>query len=148
MNPEPRRILPDELDKLIELYGFLHPSDEIPDRYILQKSWYEIMENSHRFVYFVIEEDDKIVSSCNITIVPNLTRGSRSYALIENVITHPDYRRKGLGQKVMEAAIHHARKCGCYKIMLMSSSERDEAHSFYEKIGFSGKNKKAFVLKF
>jgi len=144
---EPRRIRPDELDKLINLYGFLHPGAEKSDDNALHHTWHEITTYQDRYIYFVIEADERLVSSCNISIIPNLTNESRPFAVIENVITHPDYRRRGFGIKVLEAAIQHAWQNGCYKIMLLSNNERVEAHRLYEKAGFNGSIKKGYVMK-
>jgi GNAT superfamily N-acetyltransferase len=78
----------------------------------------------------------------------NLTRQQRPYAVIENVITHQDYRKKGYGTLVMEKAVDYAKRENCYKIMLLSSSSRKDAHQFYERLGFDGSSKKGFQLRF
>jgi GNAT superfamily N-acetyltransferase len=37
--------------------------------------------------------------------VPNLTRGGSPYALIENVVTHHDFRKRGFGKQILNFAL-------------------------------------------
>jgi ribosomal protein S18 acetylase RimI-like enzyme len=66
----------------------------------LNKVWHYIMTNQDRYRYVIVEENGRILSTCNIVIVPNLTRAARPYSVIENVITHPEARRRGFGRAV------------------------------------------------
>lgn len=141
-----RRIKESDFDKLILLYEHLHEDDSIVSRDVLEKIWQDIL-HSESFVYFVIELDELIVSSCNLTIIPNLTRGGKSIGLIENVVTHRDYRNKGLGKNIIDAAVSFAENNNCYKVMLLSGTKRKDAHQFYEKLGFSSEEKIGFVKK-
>jgi GNAT superfamily N-acetyltransferase len=63
----------------------------------------------------VAEEDGRLLSTCNIAIVPNLTRSARPYAVIENVVTRSGARRRGLGRACIMKAIEFAKENGCYK---------------------------------
>jgi GNAT superfamily N-acetyltransferase len=141
-----RRIRDDECDKLLVLYAYLILDDIAPDADKLHLAWNELMNNKDRYAYFVIEADDKLVASCNVSIIPNLTRGARPFAIIENVVTHPDYRRKGLGRMVMDAAVEYAKSFSCYKVLLNTNVRRTDAHAFYDSIGFVSSEKKAYVL--
>ena len=40
-----------------------------------------------------------------LVVVPNLTQGGRTYALIENVVTHSSLRGQGYGRVALEAAL-------------------------------------------
>ena len=80
--------------------------------------------------------DDVAVASCTLVVVPNLTRGARPYALIENVVTHGDHRRMGYGRKVLDAACDAAWAAGCYKVMLMTGSKQPGTLDFYRSAGF------------
>lgn len=84
----------DDLDDILALYLFLHETEIPEETEHLRQTWRQIMEdrNHHLIVY---EEAGKIVSSCVCVIIPNLTRGVRSYAFVENVVTHRDYRGRG-----------------------------------------------------
>ncbi|MEL6620434.1 MAG: GNAT family N-acetyltransferase [Pseudomonadota bacterium] len=81
-----------------------------------------------------------------VHILPNVTQGGRSYALVENVVTHRDHRGVGHGRRVMEAVIGTAWAAGCYKIMLMTG-QTAEARGFYETLGFSADEKWAMTLR-
>ena len=63
------------------------------------------------------------------------------------MVTDIEYRKQGLGQKVIEKAIEIAKENKCYKVILQSGIKRSNAHSFYEKLGFAGGTKKAFDMR-
>lgn len=143
-----RAIRKDELEKLLELYKHLNPDD--PDIYGVagtDELWDEISCDPGQKI-LVIDEDGILVASCTLVIVKNLTRGAKPYALIENVVTHENYRRKGYGQAVLQKAIEIAKTCGCYKIMLLTGRKDEGVLSFYGKAGFECGIKTAFCIKF
>ena len=141
-----RRIKASDLDGLLLLYRHLHTDDIEPSKDELEKVWQYIIVSDY-FICFVIEKDDLLVSSCSLAIVPNLTRGGKSIGLIENVVTHCNYRGKGLGKIIMSAALDFAKEQNCYKVMLLSNAQRREAHKFYETLGFSSEDKIGYVKK-
>ena len=144
-----RKAIESDLEEILDLYHYLFKEEDYSDSISFKDKWDEILK-LNGLVYFVATENGKIVSTCNIMVIPNLSRGQRSYALIENVITHPDYRRKGYGRLVIEKAINQAKKKNCYKVMLLSTSSPDRfaAHKFYEQLGFDGNSKRGFSLRF
>jgi GNAT superfamily N-acetyltransferase len=80
-------------------------------------------------------------------VIPNLTRGARPYGLIENVVTHQEYRGHGYGKALLAKALEFGWSQHCYKVMLMTG-RKDATHHFYESAGFESQSKKAFVAKF
>ncbi len=144
-NIKVRRATESDLDGLLALYAYLHDEDDpLPPHPQLEVLWRDILADP-RLHYFVVEIEGRLVSSCNLSIVPNLTRGARPFGVIENVVTHADFRQRGLAQAVMEAALEAAWAAGCYKVLLLSSAYRSEAHALYEKLGFDGNSKIGFV---
>lgn len=79
-------------------------------------------------------------------ILPNVTQGGRSYAMIENVVSHHKHRGAGYGRRVMEAAMDAAWAVGCYKIMLLTGRTA-QARGFYERLGFSADEKWGMSLR-
>jgi GNAT superfamily N-acetyltransferase len=143
-----RQATEDDLDRLLSLYTYLDPNNAIlPERTQVVALWKEIVANP-MLAYFVAEQGGRLVSSCNLAIIPNLTRGARPFGVIENVITHPDFRRQGLAKQVLDHAVDTARQAGCYKVMLLSGAKRTEAHALYEKVGFRKDTKVGFDLRF
>ena len=79
-----------------------------------------------------------------MALIPNLTRGGKSNGFIENVITDEEYRRRGIGKKLIKMAVEYGKENNCYKIVLLSGAKRKEAHLFYEACGFDGNSKRGF----
>jgi len=136
----------DDLAALLALYKHLNPDDPPLTAEVGQAIWQRILEAPGTRV-IVAKLDKLLVGSCTITVIPNLTRAGRSYALIENVITHPDRRRQGIGRLVLDAAVQCAWDANCYKVMLATGSRRDETLRFYESAGFAKGTKTFFEAK-
>lgn len=134
-----------DFEEILDLYKILHPEDIRASMSHLKKIWDDIMNNPDRYRYAVVEEGNKIVATGNIAIVPNLTRSGRPYAVIENVVAHPDFRRKGYGHAAIQLLLGFAKEQNCYKVMLLRSSKRKEAHEFYKSIGFDRDLKCGFI---
>lgn len=93
---------------------------------------------------FLVEAEGMPVASCTLVIVPNVTTGARPFALIENVVTHAGWRRRGLGRAVLRAALESAEGAGCYKVMLATGSKNPGTLRFYEAAGFTAGTKTFF----
>lgn len=136
-----------DLDALLEAYRGLHPEDDpLPPRAEVEALWEEICADPH-LIYVGAFDGPRILATCTAAVVPNLTRGARPYAIIENVWTHPASRRQGLGSAVLQEMISRCWTAGCYRVSLTSASHRDGAHEFYQRNGFDVHAKKAFVIR-
>jgi len=135
----------EHLPMILELYKQLIPEEDPINIIVANKIWEKIENNGIK--YFIAIEDNKIISSCYLAIIPNLTRNGKSNGFIENVITDEKYRKKGIGKKMIEMAIEYGKQNNCYKIILQSSYKRKKNHMFYEKCGFDGNSKRAFEIR-
>lgn len=135
----------DGLSALLCLYGHLNPGDPKLDVEALPRDvWNTILKNPwlHYFGVFV---DDRLVSTCNLAIIPNLTRNCQPYGSIENVVTHPDHRGRGFGTLVLKHALRLAWDKGCYKVLLQTGTKNENKLRFYQKAGFQLGVKTGFV---
>lgn len=132
----------DDLDALLALYQHLNPGDAPPPReHAREVLAHPGLRHFGRFV------EGELVASCNLAVVPNLTRGGRSYGVIENVVTHAAHRGRGHGQAVIAHALEAAWATGCYKVVLTTSRQDPAVWAFYERCGFSASDKRAFVVR-
>ena len=79
---------------------------------------------------FVAEEDGKIIG---VIIAGN--DGRRGY--IYHTAVHPDHRHRGIGTKLVEAALEALNSVGINKVALVVFSRNEDGNAFWEKIGFS-----------
>lgn len=139
-----REIAENELHNLLGLYLHLH-EETVPEMsdYMTQ-TWNTIMQDKNHHI-IVKEIDGRLVSSCVCVVIPNLTRKIRSYAFIENVVTHSDYRGKGYALECLDFAKEIALKSNCYKMMLLTGSKEKSTLDFYDKAGYNSTDKTAFI---
>ncbi len=84
----------------------------------------------------VAEYQGEVMGTMVLLIVSNLSHGACPWALVENLVTDHRHRRRGFGRLLMEYAIARAKEAGCYRIVLSSDKRREEAHRFYDSLGF------------
>ena len=130
-----RHVVNDDLEELLELYTHLHPGEPSPIiNAQLKDLWGEMLADQNMHI-LVEKAEDKLVATCVLVIIQNLTHGARPYGLIENVVTRAEMRRRGYGRGVVEEALAIAWQNNCYKVMLMTGSNRGTLQ-FYGRCGF------------
>ena len=94
---------------------------------ILMKIWGMKIET------FLFKVEDKIVSAASIII-------NKKQGLICNVMTHPDYRRKGFAKKLLAHTIDFAHRKKLREITLEVQSKNVSAINLYRKKNFKEKS--------
>ena len=131
-----------DVDALIGLYEHLNAGDAPPSQEAVRAVF------AHPGLrHFGLFAGAQLIASCNLAAIPNLTRGGRSYGVIENVVTHADHRGQGHGQAIIRHAIVQAWAAGCYKVVLTTSRKDPAVWAFYVRCGFDSGDKRAFVIR-
>ena len=139
-----RELTSNDFNGLMELYTHLHnnPIPEKTDK--IMAVWDKILSDKDHHIIVAVE-NGRIVSSCVCVIIPNLTHGQQPYAFIENVVTDPEFRGRGLATACLDYAKEIAQKENCYKMMLLTGSKLESTLSFYERAGYNRNDKTAFI---
>lgn len=133
-----------ELGELMELYLDLHENSVPPIDERALSVWQKIMDDENHHIIVNIQ-DGRIVSSCVCVIIPNLTRGIRPYAFIENVVTRENHRGRGFATECLDFAREIAKRENCYKMMLLTGSKSESTLDFYKRAGYNCTDKTAFI---
>lgn len=84
----------------------------------------------------IANENGKVLGWVQLYIISN-ERHDEPYAFLENLYVEEEYRKQGLGTKLIQAAIEEAKNRDCYKIIGTSRSFKEGVHKFYIKNGFT-----------
>ena len=95
---------------------------------------------------YVAMIDDDIVGTFALAIMDNLAHLGAPSGLVEDVVVKANMQNKGIGKEMMKYAMDCCRNCGCYKLALSSNLKRENAHHFYESLGFK-KHGYSFLLE-
>lgn len=85
---------------------------------------------NNSFGGFVWYESGRLVANAS------LMRGRSGVAVIANVVTHPDFRRRGIARSLTEACIESARSRSALRIELQVHRDNEPAKRLYEELGF------------
>jgi N-acetylglutamate synthase-like GNAT family acetyltransferase len=134
-----------DLEAVLGLLKELNPDDlSHPQE---QKQIFEKIQQLPHLDIIVADFDDRVVGTCYLNVIPNLTRGARPYAILENVVVTRELRGRGIGREMLSYALNRAWESGCYKVMLQTGSHRESTHRFYRECGFKSDGRFAFVAR-
>jgi GNAT superfamily N-acetyltransferase len=84
---------------------------------------------------FVAELDGEVVGLAHLQVTPAIER-DRPAGKLGALIVDEARRGRGIGRALVEAVEREARLRGCELVFLTTSERRDDAHAFYERVGF------------
>ena len=88
------------------------------------------------YTLYVAERGGDIVGTFALLVMHNLGHLGAPSAIVEDVAVAPTFQGQGIGKAMMQFALDLCRDKGCYKLMLSSNAKREQAHAFYELLGF------------
>ncbi|WP_173923061.1 GNAT family N-acetyltransferase [Agromyces sp. Marseille-P2726] len=92
-------------------------------------------DSAHTLV--VVEDaDGAVAGTMQLTLLPGLARAGAARMQIEAVRVGESARGLGLGSAMIRWAIDEGRACGAALVQLTSDVRREDAHRFYERLGF------------
>lgn len=104
----------------------------------------KIQNDPYNFL-LVAKIKGKLVGTAFLTLCQDVMYKDQPFGVLENVIVDQAHQRLGIGCALMDYIKGLCKEHRCSKIMLLSSDKRKEAHLFFEKCGYVGNLKRAFV---
>lgn len=139
--PEPREAKASDLQDLVrlraEMFAAMGVADEKPEWRANALEWFRRRIDDPGCGIFVLDHDGKVVA-CAMSALrdaapsPSAPRGGD--VLISNVCTAPDYRGRGFGHAVFQAAFRWAQQTEADRAELMATVN---GRSIYERAGFT-----------
>jgi ribosomal protein S18 acetylase RimI-like enzyme len=130
-----RKARESDLPRIMDLYEELtNEKTDLPEA--AASDAFQEISNMPRSEFLVIEDENTVLGTLFYQVIPNLTHSARPWATIENVVVDRRYHRQGIGRKLIEYALKRCSEAGCYKIQLLSTKTRKQAHQFYRDLGF------------
>lgn len=115
----------------------LGASRESPDEPEVYRRAFEDIDADPNQFLAVLRRGDRVVGALQLTFVPGLSRRGSTRVQVEAVRVHGGERGTGLGTAFMEWVERVARDRGAALVQFTSDRAREDAHRFYERLGYT-----------
>jgi GNAT superfamily N-acetyltransferase len=105
----------------------------------LPESYYAAFEqicvdSNHQLV--VAELDGKVIGTLHLIFIPSISYQGGLRAQVESVRVDRKFQNLGIGSEMMKWTIERAKERGAHIVQLTTHKSREDAHRFYERLGF------------
>src|SRR5216117_489394 len=121
-----------ELPQMVELLGVLF-TDEAEFQPDLGK-------------LFVAREGKRVIAMASLLYTVSTAEGGKA-AWFEDLVVHPDERKRGIGESLLKYVVAQARAEGVLRITLLTDMQNERAQAMYRRVGFVGSPMKPMRLK-
>ena len=137
-----------DLPQMVELLGVLF-TDEAefqPNADKQRRGLETILGNPTIGQLFVAREGKRVVAMASLLYTVSTAEGGKA-AWFEDLVVHPDERKRGIGEALLKAVVDHARAEGVVRITLLTDMQNERAQAMYRRCGFVGSPMKPMRLK-
>ena len=125
-----RMLADDELGSQREQY-----EEPLTDSYFAA---FEQIDSDPSHDLIVAESNGKVIGTLHLMFLPSLSYQGGLRAQIESVRVDTKWQNQGIGSRMMKWAIERAKARGAHLVQLTTHKSREDAHRFYERLGFKG----------
>ena len=133
-----RDALKSDLDTIADLIGtlFAQEAEFSPNKREHIAALEAVFANADLGFIAVADYKQSCVGTVMILYSISTALGGR-VGVLEDMIVVPALRGTGVGQQLIDFALGRAKKAGCLRITLLTDSDNERAHRFYEQAGFT-----------
>jgi GNAT superfamily N-acetyltransferase len=136
--------LPQLVDLLVVL--FTDEAEFQPDAGKQKRALEAILANPTIGRLFVAREGKRVLAMANLLYTVSTAEGGRA-AWFEDLIVHPDERKRGIGEALLKHVVAHARAEGILRITLLTDMQNERAQAMYRRVGFVGSPMRPMRMK-
>ncbi len=109
------------------------------------ENWYQKGYWSERYIPFSFVESDQVIANVSVNLLDLIINGEKKKAIqIGTVMTHPEYRRRGLSASLMNKVLEEYEN----KYAFMYLFANDKVLDFYPKFGFKAVEEHLYSMDF
>ena len=125
-----RMLADDDLGSQRERYD-----DPLPEAYFAA---FAQIENEPNHELIVAERNEEVIGTLHLMFLPSISFQGGLRAQIESVRVDKQFQSQGIGSAMMQWSIERAKQRGAHVVQLTTHKTREDAHRFYERLGFKG----------
>ena len=125
-----RMLADDDLGSQRERY-----EDPLPDSYY---SAFEQIHNDPNHELIVAEREGEVIGTLHLMFLPSISFQGGLRAQVESVRVDKRFQSQGIGSEMMKWTVERAKQRGAHVVQLTTHKTREDAHRFYERLGFQG----------
>jgi ribosomal protein S18 acetylase RimI-like enzyme len=137
-----------DLQQLVDLLGhlFAQEAEFHPDSSKQKRALEAILAAPATGKLFVAREGRRVVAMASLLYTISTAEGGKA-ALFEDLVVHPDERKRGIGEALLKHVVEQARAEGILRITLLTDMQNERAQAMYRRAGFVGSPMKPMRLK-
>src|SRR5574339_160453 len=125
-----RMLADDDLGSQRERY-----ESPLPESYY---SAFEQIESDTNHELIVAERNGEVIGTLHLMFLPSISFQGGLRAQVESVRVDKRFQSQGIGSQMMKWTVERAKQRGAHIVQLTTHKTREDAHRFYERLGFKG----------
>ena len=109
--------------------------DPLPEAYY---SAFEQIESDPNHELIVAERNGEVIGTLHLMFLPSISFQGGLRAQVESVRVDKRFQSQGIGSEMMKWTMERAKQRGAHVVQLTTHKTREDAHRFYERLGFKG----------
>src|SRR5205085_1953929 len=137
-----------DLPQMVELLAVLF-TDEAefqPNPEKQRRALEALLANPTIGTLYVAREGKRVVAMASLLYTISTAEGGKA-AWFEDLVVHPDERKRGIGEALLKHVVTQARAVGITRITLLTDMQNERAQAMYRRAGFVGSPMRPMRLK-
>ena len=137
-----------DLPQMVELLAVLF-TDEAefqPNADKQRRALEQILTNPTIGTLYVAREGKRVIAMASLLYTISTAEGGKA-AWFEDLVVHPDERKRGIGEALLKHVVTQARAAGITRITLLTDMQNERAQAMYRRAGFVGSPMRPMRLK-